>query len=619
MNNNNRYKTGNIRPSQLLFTYGIGAIAELPQISVLIMGLDEWIPEDSYDLYEDRLLLAVKAKLGNQVKSLLSPPIVASEGDNISLAGVPVAPFPSWMVCSRCRLLAPLESGLFKIKANQFRTNEVYYVHVNCQGSPKYKREPAAVPARFLVACNHGHLDDFPWLYFVHRRHSECSGPLKFEEYGSSGSTTEISVKCHKCTDLPARILSDAFGESGKIHMPRCRARNPHLNDFDEQCQEQMKTILLGASNSWFSVTLSVLSLPKGSSELEQLIEQFWDELKETSSIEELKTMSRIFAKSDLKPLMRYPIEDIWGIISKQKENEEPEFQPERIDLKTPEWQVFSAANVNVNNDHFRLRPVHPPEAFAQYFSQIVLVEKLREVRSLIGFSRIQSSGDFGDEMDLEETTIVPLSRKPPQWVPTCETRGEGIFIQFNESALKDWENSRDMNDRARGVKLAHADWLSRRNLNPNRTVTPSMRYLLMHSLSHALIRQFSVSCGYNSASLRERIYSKKPDEEGGPQAGILIYTSASDSEGTMGGLVSLGEPKILGYHISQALEQVRLCASDPLCAEHDASSQDGSLHWAACHSCLFTPETSCEKGNKFLDRALLVKTFAKDNLAFFQ
>jgi hypothetical protein len=145
------------------------------------------------------------------------------------------------------------------------------------------------------------------------------------------------------------------------------------------------------------------------------------------------------------------------------------------------------------------------------------------------------------------------------------------------------------------------------------------MRYLLLHSLSHALIRQFSIACGYSSASLRERIYSKKPDQEGGPQAGILIYTAASDSEGTMGGLVSLGESSTLGYHISQALEQVKLCASDPLCAEHDANSQDGSLHWAACHSCLFTPETSCEKGNKFLDRSLLVKTLANSDLAFFE
>ena len=101
--------------------------------------------------------------------------------------------------------------------------------------------------------------------------------------------------------------------------------------------------------------------------------------------------------------------------------------------------------------------------------------------------------------------------------------------------------------------------------------------------------------------------------------AGILLYTAAPDSEGTLGGLVSLGEPKILGRHLDQALESIRLCASDPLCAEHHPYRDSLSLHGAACHACLFLPETSCERGNKYLDRSVLVNTVAKDSLAFFQ
>ena len=123
---------------------------------------------------------------------------------------------------------------------------------------------------------------------------------------------------------------------------------------------------------------------------------------------------------------------------------------------------------------------------------------------------------------------------------------------------------------------------------------------------------------GYNAASLKERIYSKRPQEEGSPMAGVLIYTAAPDSEGTLGGLVSLGEPKKLGYHIDQALEQMQLCTSDPLCAEHTPLKGTTSLHWAACHGCLFSPETSCERGNKYLDRAVLVPTVLSADLAFF-
>jgi len=144
------------------------------------------------------------------------------------------------------------------------------------------------------------------------------------------------------------------------------------------------------------------------------------------------------------------------------------------------------------------------------------------------------------------------------------------------------------------------------------------MRYVLLHSLAHALIRQFAVECGYTAASIRERIYSRPPGTDAEPMAGILLYTAAPDSEGTLGGLVALGQPKTLGRHLDQALESMRLCASDPLCAEHHPLKDGLTMHGAACHACLFLPETSCERGNKYLDRSVLVSTVETDNLAFF-
>ena len=93
--------------------------------------------------------------------------------------------------------------------------------------------------------------------------------------------------------------------------------------------------------------------------------------------------------------------------------------------------------------------------------------------------------------------------------------------------------------------------------------------------------------------------------------AGILIYTAASDSEGTLGGLVQLGQPVTLGRQIQNALESMRICGSDPLCAEHSPMADGRAIHGACCHACLFAPETSCEKGNRFLDRSTLVGTFA--------
>src|SRR5262249_19603104 len=164
----------------------------------------------------------------------------------------------------------------------------------------------------------------------------------------------------------------------------------------------------------------------------------------------------------------------------------------------------------------------------------------------------------------------------------------------------------------------AHRRWRSNRGLEPDDGY-PSMRYVLLHSLAHSLIRQFSLECGYTMASVRERIYSRSPGADQEPMAGILLYTAAPDSEGTLGGLVGLGEPKTLGRHLDQALEGMRLCTSDPLCAEHHPYRDSLTLHGAACHACLFLPETSCERGNKYLDRSVLVSTVESAYRAFFK
>lgn len=144
------------------------------------------------------------------------------------------------------------------------------------------------------------------------------------------------------------------------------------------------------------------------------------------------------------------------------------------------------------------------------------------------------------------------------------------------------------------------------------------MGYILLHSFSHALMRQLVLECGYTAASIRERLYWSQPGHDTEPMAGVLLYTAAPDSEGTLGGLVSLGRPKVMGRHIAQALEMMRLCASDPLCAEHAPPPDGATLHGASCHACLFGPETSCERSNKYLDRSVLVVTLEKSDLSFF-
>jgi hypothetical protein len=128
------------------------------------------------------------------------------------------------------------------------------------------------------------------------------------------------------------------------------------------------------------------------------------------------------------------------------------------------------------------------------------------------------------------------------------------------------------------------------------------------------LIREFALESGYSAAGIGERIYAQAGDR---PMAGLLLYTAAPDSEGTLGGLVSLGRRERLGGLIERALKAAERCSSDPLCAEHDPRVH-GRLYGAACHACLFAAETSCERGNQYLDRALLVETLAQTGSGFF-
>ncbi|MBI4589939.1 MAG: DUF1998 domain-containing protein, partial [Candidatus Rokubacteria bacterium] len=244
--------------------------------------------------------------------------------------------------------------------------------------------------------------------------------------------------------------------------------------------------------------------------------------------------------------------------------------------------------------------------------------ERLREVRTLIGFTRILSPGDFGDDSYVAPDRRAPLSRTPPEWLPAGEVRGEGIFLRFDEGTVRTWLEERSRKEHAATFLEAHRRWRQARMREPFEAGFPALRYVLIHSLAHILMRELAVECGYTAASIRERIYSLDPMETGGPMAGILLYTATADSEGTLGGLVSLGQPHALGRLLDQALDAARLCASDPLCAEHHPWRDGDSLHGAACHACMFVPETSCERGNRYLDRAVLVSTFKRNDLAFF-
>lgn len=317
--------------------------------------------------------------------------------------------------------------------------------------------------------------------------------------------------------------------------------------------------------------------------------------------------------------LSDYEVDVIWEAIAERKAGGTTTAL-DIPDIKEPEWRVFTNFDPSLNSSDFRLRPIEiNAQGMFSGLEHVILAERLREVQAMVGFTRLDAVGELTDPEHAIQIEPAPISRRSPTWVPASEVRGEGIFIQFKEELVHRWELDSEVRTRESHFWEAHRKWRAMRGIDEPSSGFPGMRYVLLHTFSHALMRQLALESGYSGASLKERIYSRTPNMKGGPMAGILIYTAASDSEGTLGGLVNLGEPETITRHIHQALQSATICASDPVCAERDPSMQGRTLHAAACHACLFASETACERGNKYLDRSTLVRTIEHNALAFFQ
>lgn len=603
-------RVGDLRPSQLLWSFGVGAVVDLPNFSAMVLGLSDWDTRYSTPIGEERLLGAVQQMLGPQVKRLLSPPRAPETGGTFdpfsesARIGVPVMSFPEWLRCPFCQLLAPAYGNLFKFEANPFRPDRARFIHESCSRA----RKPTAVPARFVAACEQGHIDDFPWAYYVHRGQAGCKGILRFFEVGASLETQNLFVKCEECGNQ--RSMIEAFTPAAQA-LPRCRGRHPHLRQFDDGCSERLRAILLGASNSWFPETKTVLSVPTREGKLEQVVEDKWVQLQHATSLEVVEFVM----KTTGAELAEFSPDEVWEVVQKRNSDEGDESTDStEVDLKGPEWRVFSQPDPALNGKDFYLTQGVPPPSHSSVISSIGLVERLREVNALVGFTRIRSANE-SSPMERKRRR-GPLSGTTLAWVPATEVRGEGIFLRFYLDRVQKWMTGKAVTDRKGRLFAGHKAWRSARALEPVDEGFPGILYTLIHSLSHVLMREFSLECGYNAASVRERIYASSPDVEV-DMAGLLIYTAAPDSEGTLGGLVSLGQPQELDRLMRQALDHATRCASDPLCSEHDPAT-DRTLHGAACHACMFAPETSCEVGNRYLDRALLVPTYLTSEAALF-
>ena len=630
----NRARVGSVRPTALLYTSGIGATVDLPHMSVIVQGLDFWEPYykklNHVDLViEKRLLEAVQSQLGPSVQELRQPPWMQADVDKneAQRIGVPATLFPRWLRCTGCNKLAtPNWSEFVYRNTNSYRPDQAAYFHKGCRGRGSNRAtasERATVPARFLLACTNGHIDEFPYVEWVHKASGEswhCTpgvvNPLLEMVESQSNTGPQIRVTCLQCKK--SRTIQEATGEEGEVKLPYCRGRHPHLGTF-ENCQEKTKLMLLGSANQWFPSTIGLLVMPtlskKSQSDVDAVVASLPQSVRDmVDSPNQIALVQVLLTNQYGIDLDGVTAEMLWQAFESAKGSVKPadvqtQFDP--LDLLSPEWEVMQDSTlfklISEKSD-FKLVSRGTPAGLAPIVEEVVAVERLKKVNAFIGFTRVDPEDRIGDEL---ERRVDIWRAQAPTWVPATEDRGEGVFLQFNEDAVQKWETAISTSQRWEALRASHERNFKRRMsksavaVDPDSRLAPP-RYWAIHSLSHILIREMAVHSGYGAASLTERIYAWQKSEDRSAAAGLLISTTSADSEGTLGGLVELSDLNTISELMKQALAKTERCSSDPLCATRLPVDPEEYLHGSACHFCLFVSETSCEKSNRFLDRAML-------------
>lgn len=597
--------TGELRQSQLITTFGPGAMVDLPDHSVLIGGLETW-RGDKEEIFEDRLLNKLRADLRAPQLKLFAPP-VDSDDFGARRTGIAAFKFPEWFLGQVQENWKDPRSG------RMYRTRPLipYTRLVKGKYQDDRRKLHSVVPVRFVQACVRGHLSDIDWYAFVQRNFEpDRTGQLWFDEGGSGNDFAEIFVRDTKTG--ARRPLSDARLPDSHV-FGRCNGRKPWLGPrVWEQCDKHARLLTRAASNGYFTQVASVISIPEGDELLREAVDRAWQDHLEYC--EELRDVRKERRREKVKNALEgFTDDQVWAEVSRRLNNT----PTERKHIKQAELETLLAQKDTIGEDrpegdfYARTHPLPPLQAPLEgKLGKLVLVHRLREVVAQVGFTRFEPTyTTIEGELEIG-VELAPLARELT-WLPAYQNRGEGVFLSFPTEMIERWMRRPGLAARARELSDGYTEFALDRGTEQPFVGLP---YMMLHSLAHLLITAVALDCGYSASSIRERIYATGGDSG----YGILLYTGSPGAEGTLGGLVDIG--RNIDRHILRALELGRLCSNDPVCAQHDPSSRNEAryLHGAACHGCLLIAETSCERRNQFLDRALVVPTVTHPDAAYF-
>lgn len=628
-----------IRIGQLIAPFGPGSLyTDRRGIPLIVCGLDHWyfkwdqtlglVACDSpaeFERFEPRLSSLL------HVDRFCVPPDYrhvrrGSTAPPNAMLNVPAQRFPCWY--------------------RQTRTGEMRRFNLHTTRIERPAGGGRWQPVRFVSVCAGGHLSEFPWKEWTG---CQCSddGKLILTDRGGS-ELSSIRIECTECptgsSGRRGRSLSGttvrpdvALGEQSAFQQAgiTCPGDRPWLGEGanEPQCNQPLIGALINQTNLYFPRTISAIALPDLQPQSAG-IANLRNEIELDPSLGIARTLWNMGNRAGTVAMIQA------GLVSRNISADGTQIEEALESLLNPseaalppgaspptdpesELLAFRRAEFNILrnevNDpehvpNLRVVPTSTPSELAGWLSNVNLVERLRETKVFYGFDRLEQD-NTNSMVGMPESAMRQLFRNPPlqpqdRWLPAVEVFGEGIYFELDERALNEWQANKSLwlanrlddgfIDRLGGIfqtlpplNQANRDWAS--------------RYLLVHSLAHILINQLVFECGYSTASLRERLYISI--DPSAPMAGFLIYTSAGDSEGTLGGLVRLGRPERLGPVLLRALERASWCSADPVCSENLGGQGSKLANAAACHACILLPETCCETVNQGLDRAMVVGT----------
>lgn len=623
------------RLSQLITTFGPGSMMDLPTRSVMLSGLDRWDMRQGTwtTIDEPRLVELLQRRLtapgpngepsrlpAGMRLSLRTPPVAQDLHANREPAGVPVSVFPTWFVCEKVDHVSVAGRERRRRRLVRWQDLEPGQGRRFFYGDDGKRTE--VTPIRFVGACERGHIQDIDWRWVVHGA-KPCQEPMWLEERGTSADPADTFVICGCGAD--ALSLQEAFAPG---RLGKCGGARPWLGrDAREDCSNHLRLLTRTATNTYFPQVVTVISLPSAEDELGQQLASHLDELKEVESVNDAAQAIRFNSK--LREALRgWKPDQIFARLQLLRSLAQSDAS---IPPKYAEFDILASGDPLIGENRLDARlcaETLPRPNWAKdvgldltFIQNLVAVHRLREVTSLYGFTRFEAAPTSSDG-DLEDIRLAvdgaPLGLNT-DWLPAIEQFGEGVFLHVNPQAIANWLVQPSVSARLGALSGGYDTW-SHAKYGARAPEHPGAAYTLLHSLSHALIAEIALDCGYPASALKERVYAltDPTNRHQTTRCGILIYTATTGSLGTLGGLVATTER--FAFILAAALRRLQICSNDPVCADHDPSNRtdDRALHGAACHGCLLIAETSCEMRNVFLDRALLVETMAGTGSNFF-